>query len=201
MRSNYTTSFTSVEDRFQFSKKGIFWCRKKHQNAYIAVYIAVCTLIFIGIWALDIVASLNLASIVYALVSDALKLISIIAYPLFLVGGVRSILSGDQYYFNANEEKMLITCPKKNFRDDIYYKNVLNVEYQERKGAKKIRGYNVTIYCKDGIRTYEFLFPAKVTTARHPDMTPFRILEERAGILEKPEFLAGKRIDNAGFIG
>lgn len=200
MHSNYTTSYSAVDDRFQYSKKGIFWCRKKHQNAYIAVYIAVCTLIFIGIWALDIVASLNLASIVYSIVFDALKLVSLIAYPLFLIGGVRMILSGDQYNFNANEEKMLITCPKKNFRSDIYYANVLNVEYKEINGATKVKGYNVTVYCKDGIKTFDFLFPSK-TTIRHPDMTPFRMIEERAGLLEKPEFLAGQRIDNAGFIG
>lgn len=200
MRSNYTTSFTSVDDRFIFSKKGIFWCRKKYQNVYVTIYIVVCTIIVLGIWTLDIMVAPNLASIVYSFVLDALKLVSIIAYPLFLVGGVRSIRSGDLYNFNATEEKMLIICPKKNFRDDIFYANILNVEYTERKGTSKILGYDVTIYCKDGIRTYEFLFPSKATT-RHPDMTPFRILEERAGLLEKPEFMAGKRIDNAGFTG
>lgn len=196
-RSNYTTSYSAIDDRFSFSRKGIFWCRKKHETGYVAAYIAICTVVTVIIWAFSIKAEPHLAGILYTLIFDVLKLASVIAYPLLLVGGVRTILAGDIYNYTANEEKMLITCPKKDYRTDIFYSDVLNVEYKERQGVKKIKGYDVTVYCRDMIRTFAFVFPSKAVV-RHPDMTPFRILEERSGLLEKPEFIAGQRIDNAG---
>ena len=53
----------------------------------------------------------------------------------------------------------------------------------------------MTILCRDGYNfKFEFLFPQNMQI-KSKDMTPFVIIEERAGLLEKPEFFAGRRID------
>ena len=201
MRSNYTTSFSAVDDRFGFSRKGIFLCRKKNEGVKIMLYILIVVVITAIIWGVSIHAEPNAASMLFTLVFDALKIASVIAVPLFLVGGIRVIRNGDTYDFKADNVKMLITCPKIDYRADIFYERLLNVEYVPRTTSSgKIRGYDVTVYCTDGRFEYEFLFPSQAAV-RHPDMTPFRMLEEQAGLLERPEYIAGQRIDNAGFLG
>ena len=199
MRSKYTTSFSAVDDRFDFSRRGVFWCKRKLESLYLVMWSAIVILVTAIIWTVSIYADANFASIVFTLVFDALKLVSIIASPLLLIGGLRVIRSGILYDFTANNEKMLITCPKEDYRADIYYANVLNVEYKERHRFGKISGYNITVNCSDGVYTFEFVFPSKATI-RHPDMTPFRMLEEQAGLLDRPEYVAGRRIDNANLM-
>lgn len=200
MRSQYS-SFTSVEDRFNYKRKGVFRCRYKREAMYTAIYIAVVVIVLIVVLSAGTQADSNMASVIFTLAFDTLKVTSFVWFPLALIGGTRVILSGAEYSFTADEEKMLIVCPKENIRADIYYNNVLNVEYQERLTfvRKKLKGYLVTIYCKDGIKTFDFVFPySSGTVALTKDLTPFRIIEERAGFLEKPEFIAGKRVDNVG---
>ena len=58
--SNYTTSYSAIDDRFSFSRKGIFWCRKKHETGYVAAYIAICTVVTVIIWAFSIKAEPSL---------------------------------------------------------------------------------------------------------------------------------------------
>ena len=174
-------------------------CRNKKEAFHTFLAITIIFVVTVIIWVIDIRMQLNAASIIYGIVLDALKLATIPMAPLLSVAVTRVIRSGILYNYTANEEKMLITCPKLDLRADIYYKNVLHVEYENIMFLGKIRGYNVTIYSKDGTFTFNYLFPAK-DTIRTPDITPFRIIEERAGLLEKPEFYTGKRIDNAGMI-
>lgn len=196
--SNSMSSFTAVDDRFNYKRKGIFWCRMQNESAYIAFTVFAVVIITLFIWGFCIFAEGNAASIIYTLIFDALKLISIIASPLILIGTIRSLRSGDQYSFTADEEKMLIVCPKRDFRADIYYKNVQYVIYEDILHNAKLRGYHVSIICRD-TEKYEFhyLFPYK-SENRSKDITPFRIIEERAGLLSRPEFIAGQRIDNIG---
>lgn len=197
MRSSYTTSLSAVDDRFEYSRRGIFRCRNPYEVPYIIMTVVIIVLCLSIIFAVSIQASANLASVLFTLIFDALKIVSPIASVFILVGMIRMILSGDQYTFYADEQKMLIVCPKRDVRADIYYSEVLNVEYIERKRFSKLVGYDVSIYCKGGIHTFKFLFPYKAYK-KNKDLTPFVIIEERAGLLERPEFLAGKRIDNAG---
>ena len=192
MRSSYTTSLSAVDDRFEYSRRGIFRCRNPYEVPYIIMTVVIIVLCLSIIFAVSIQASANLASVLFTL-----KIVSPIASVFILVGMIRMILSGDQYTFYADEQKMLIVCPKRDVRADIYYSEVLNVEYIERKRFSKLVGYDVSIYCKGGIHTFKFLFPYKAYK-KNKDLTPFVIIEERAGLLERPEFLAGKRIDNAG---
>lgn len=201
MRSNYTTSFSAVDDRFEFSRKGIFLCRKKHEAMIIMLYSLAIAAVTAIIWSVSIFAEANAASVIYTLVFDALKIVSVFAAPLFLIGGIRVIRSGETYNYKADSVKMLITCPKADHRADIFYERLISVDYKPRTSfSGKITGFDVNVNCTDGIFFYRFLFPTEVKI-RHPDMTPFRMLEEQAGLLEKPEYLAGKRIDNAGFLG
>lgn len=198
MRTTYSTSFSAVDDRFGFGKSGIFWCKYKNETARITAAIAVVIIITVAIWAVSINASANAASLLYTFVFNVLKIATIPCAPLAIGGLTKMIRSGRKYSYKATEEKMLITCPEEDFREDIFYNNVSSITYQNFGDPEKPRGLNVTIYFKDGNESkYCFLFPA-YTKVRHPDMTPFRIIEEQAGLLEKPEFLMGKRIDNAG---
>ena len=197
MRSQYTTSLSAVDDRFEYSRRGIFRCRNPYEIPYTIMTIIIIVLCLSIIYAVSIHASANLASVLITLIFDILKIVSPIASVLILVGMIRVILSGDQYNFVADEQKMLIVCPKRDVRADIYYSDVLNVEYTEKKRFSKLIGYDVNIYCKGGIHTFRFLFPYRAYK-KNKDLTPFIIIEERAGLLERPEFLAGKRIDNAG---
>ena len=188
---------SAIDDRFEYSRRGIFRCRNPYETPYIImtfVIIALCNAI---IFAVSIYASGNLASVLFTIIFDALKVISPFASFFILIGMIRMILSGDQYNFIADEQKMLIVCPKRDVRADIYYSDVLNVEYIEKKRFSKLIGYNVNIYCKGGMSTFKFLFPYRASK-KSKDLTPFVIIEERSGLLERPEFLAGRRIDNAG---
>ena len=200
MSSGYTT-YSSVDDRFNYTRKGVFRCRYKSEKIYIAVWIAILTVILTVSGYFTYVNFDSLASTVYSFIFGIINHSSIIWFPLCAVGGVRVIRSGTEYSFTANEEKMLIVCPRENFRTDIFYKDVRNVEYKDKLSffKKRLRGYFVTVYCDDGIRTFDFIFPySSGTVSLTKDLTPFRIIEERAGLLEKPEFIAGQRIDNIG---
>ena len=91
---------------------------------------------------------------------------------------------------------MLITYPKKDMRVDIIYENVRFVTYEDITSFGKLRGYSVTVTCSDGTYHFDYLFPKHCST-KDKNVTPFHIVEERCNFVAKPEYLAGKRIDDA----
>ncbi len=195
MRAGQITSFSAIDDRFDYSRKGIFRCKYRNENAYVALVILGVVLVTMFIWGFSMFADANLASVVFTLIFDVLKIASVIAAPLSLVALIRMVRSGQEYRFNAGKEKMLITCPAANHRSDIFYDNVSAVQYYPFNTASNPRGYNVIISCKDGSSfSYCYLFPPNCPH-KDPDITPFRIIEEHVGLIERPEYIAGQRID------
>ena len=198
MRSGSITGFTAVDDRFGFSRKGIFNCRIKHEYPICIALTVVTGLIWSSLFGYAFGARVTLQNSLFMSVFGLIIYALLIVIPFIFIGTIRTILSGETYSYIINEEKMLITCPRKDLRVDILVKNVLSVEYRKITLFGKNRGYSVTIYCKDGEKEFDFLFPQRAIKT-DIDMTPFRLLEERAGLIERPEFLAGKRIDDGQF--
>ncbi len=189
MRTTYTTSFSPVDDRFEFSRKGSFRCRNDLEVLYSVITVLAAIAFLVLVFSIY-PPSMSLAYYVFGI----LRIFAPPACVLACIAIIRVILMGYEYKFTANEEKMLIVCPKIDLRCDIYYDKVKNVAYDEYRMFGKIRGYHVTVTCTDQTFRFDFVFPSKCI--RHEDYTPFRILEERSGLLEKPEYIAGQRIDN-----
>ena len=195
MEQSYTTSYSTNEDRFGFVRKGTFKCRLRNEKLVLFIIIGISFIIE----SLEIFSSLSkslLGNSLSGVLFDYIIFIGIFVIPVACITAIRIARSGEEYRFTATEEKMLITCAKHDIRDDIYYDNVASVEYSNIFSATgKIRGYNVVISCRDGFRfSYDFLFRENMQI-RSKDMTPFVIIEERAGLLDKPEFFAGRRVD------
>ena len=144
------------------------------------------------IFALDTSTS-SLAGIIFSFV----KVGSAVASPFILIAGIRVIYSGAQFRYTADDQKMLIVCPRENYRSDIFYNTVVGVNYEDMMFFSKKRGFHITVFCTYGEYHFEYLFPYKCAeNAKTPDLTPFRLLEERAGLITPPEYYMGKRIDN-----
>ena len=195
MEQSYTTSYSTNEDRFGFSRKGSFHCRLKNEKTVILAIIAASVLLAL-LLIIYLLKSQLFGGGLTAAFWEYVALLLLIATPFVCITLIRVARSGEEYRYNANEEKMLITCAKHDIRVDVYYANVAGVDYFPIKTASgNFRGYTVTILCRDGYNfKFEFLFPQNMQI-KSKDMTPFVIIEERAGLLEKPEFFAGRRID------
>ncbi|MBQ9383095.1 MAG: hypothetical protein IJT87_02540 [Ruminiclostridium sp.] len=204
MRTKYTTSYSSVDDRFGFSRKGIFRCRIRSELLLIITVTVVS--FFLEFYMLDgifgfadlshpiLTMNNTLSGTVFGLLFEAGALV----LPFVYVGVIRTVLSGEEYSFTADERKMLIICPRRDFRADIFYEDVQNVTYSDIVLMNKHRGYSVDIICGAGTFHFDFLFPYKAQK-KDKEMTPFVIIEERSGLLEKPEFYMGRRIDDDYF--
>ena len=187
------TSFSPIDDRFDYSRKGIFFCRYNHENSYIRAFVLGIVLVVSLVLYLTSFPERGITGAAAFLIQTGV----LAASPFLLIGGIRAIRSGVTYNYTANEEKMLIVCPRENFRADIFYNTVENVTYEEIKYFSKVRGLHVTVFCTHGKYFFEFLFGYNTPeTAKTPDMTPFRYIEERAGLIAPPEYSAWSRIDN-----
>lgn len=195
MEKSYTTSYSVNDDRFGFSRKGTFHCRLKNEITVIIIIIA-ASLLFAFILLLYLLKTQLFGGGLTAALWDYVVILLLIATPIACITLIRVARSGEEYRFTANEEKMLITCAKHDIRADIYYANVAGVDYFPIKNMSgNLIGYTVTMLCRDGYNfKFDFLFPQNMQI-KSKDMTPFVIIEERAGLLEKPEFFAGRRID------
>ncbi len=197
MRTKYNSSYSSVDDRFDFSRKGVFRCRIDSEVLLVIISTAV---LLVGEFALLCVVRTNvsinnvLSFSLFGLLAEA----GIFILPFIFIGVVKTIFSGETYSFTADERKMLITCPRHDFRADIYYEDVQSVTYNDLMLLGKLRGYSVDIVCGSDSYKFDFLFPYKATR-KNKEMTPFVIIEERSGLLEKPEFFMGRRIDDDYF--
>ncbi len=195
MEQSYTTSYSTNEDRFGFTRKGTFHCRLKNEKVVLLAIIAasaIVELILVLYTLSEPIFGRSLTSTFW----DYVIILCCVAVPIVCITMFRIAKSGEEYRFTANEEKMLITCAKHDLRTDVYYANVAGVDYFPIKSMSgNFRGYTVTIMCRDGYNfKFDFLFPQNMQI-KSKDMTPFVIIEERAGLLEKPEFFAGRRID------
>ena len=197
MRLDYTPSFSPVDDRFDYARKGIFRCKMKNE------FIIVLAVLFVSgsVWLLmlfDVLTTqITMQNALSAPLFEIFMFAGLIAIPFLSIGIVRTVLSGDEYSFTADMTKMLIVCPKRGMRCDVFYSDVIRVDYKEINLFSKLRGYDVTILCRSGDIKFSFLFPYKAYT-KNKELTPFRIIEEKAGIITQPEYIAGRRIDDAG---
>ncbi len=187
------TSFSPIDDRFDHNRKGIFFCKYNHEGLYLILYSVGIGLVVSLVLFLTNLPDRGLTGAAAFLMQTVVLVVS----PLLLIGGIRAIRSGVTYNYTANEEKMLIVCPRENFRADIFYNTVENVTYEEIKYFSKIRGLHVTVFCTHGKYIFEFLFGYNTPeTSKTPDLTPFRYIEERAGLIAPPEYSAWSRLDN-----
>ena len=194
MKAGQITSFSPVDDRFEYTRKGIYRGMINNESIIVIAVSAAVVLILSGLLTFLFGSEITINNSLAATVFDFVGYICIIALPFVYIGALRTILSGEQYSFTADKTKMLIVCPRKNFRADIFYEDVRRVEYSDILLFRKHRGYNITVVCTSGEQIFTYLFPYK-THKKDRDMTPFRIIEERAGLLEKTEYVAGRRID------
>ena len=186
------TSFSPIDDRFDHHRKGIFNCTFKHQKLYLVLFPLGMAIILGLIFAVDTSTS-NLAGIIYSFIRIGAMIVS----PFILIAGIRIILSGAQFSYTADDQKMLIVCPRENYRADIFYNTVVSVSYEDMKRFSRKTGFHVTVFCTYGEYHFEYLFPYKVSeNAKTPEITPFRLLEERAGLITPPEYYMGKGLDN-----
>ncbi len=187
------TSYSPIDDRFSHNKKGIFFCKFNHEILYIGLFSGGIILVLILLFLLTSLPKRGLTGAAGAFIEISAAIIS----PFLLIGGIRTIRSGVTYNYTADEEKMLIVCPRENFRVDIFYNTVENVTYEEIRYLSKVRGLHVTVYCTHGIYVFELLFGYRTPeNLKTPELTPFRYIEERAGLVTPPVYSAWSRIDN-----
>ncbi len=174
--SAYTADLSRSQKK-EFETHGFFRCAYSTEKFYMILIICVCfacmsaVSAFMVSWMTDSSQALFIALAI--LVCDVI--LAAVAIVL-----LRLVLYGREYSYSADESKMTICGEAK--RMDIYYSNVISVQYEELMLFRLKRGFRVTIITKKSQIVFNMIyrrFDARMT----PDSTPFRILEEHAGLL------------------
>lgn len=193
------TSFTPLdhEERFGFHTKGTF------RNAYMherAILMASALIILVIVWALSTFANHLYASIIRSSVGGVVLVVRTITHIIIILIGLffyiyvfKMISSGKLLCYEANEEKIIISKGYNPSAYDvlyvIYYKDVTSVKYDPIYFRNERRGFNVEIICKGETIEFTYLYLSIMKDlAEDPDTSFFHIIEERAGLCEKPEF-------------
>lgn len=121
-------------------------------------------------------------------VGDAMELISLGLEGAFYIGRTIIIIirTGKGYQYEVYEKEFHIHREgRKPYQDVIYYCDVLSVQYEPMYFLfdKRVRGYEVTVITKYRRIVFKYVFGEnKVYT--QPEDTPFRIIEEQAGLVK-----------------
>ncbi len=195
------TSFTPNTERFGFSTKGTFRCAHSWSRLFVIIGVLIIiglAVTFFSLWAgledyfgytvkittyiakpLEYgVQALAMAIVLYT------DLLCIAAY----IAVTTIIRSGQAYTFFANEEYFDI-CPPDNGRHTIiYYDDVINVMYSERRFPLTAAGLDVTVVTKKERFDFRFIHTPQSKNIGGITETPFNIIMERAGLVSPPSF-------------
>ncbi len=170
------------DERFGFEAHGDFCCIRKNENFLI---------ILIGTIALLIPSVIT--AVVFSLQNHVSQLLlcastSILAFMVFGAVGIvllRLVMYGNEYTYSADEHKMTIWGGERTI--DIFYANVICVRYEPIMLLKTYqRGYRITVITKKSNLIYNMIY-RRFDATMSPETTPFRILEERSGLLNSTD--------------
>jgi len=211
------TSYGINNERFGFRAKGIFRCAYENQRLIIIIFpiiMAVLTVIWVVVFLItrDMVLNqtpVDLADIsvyqkakigvlmfgfdvaVYGVnVISLLVILCLIGITLLSYCIVLGILrSGKVYSFNANDRYFEIQTPDKNSPSVVInYDDVIMVYGEERKFLFAEHGLDITIQTKTKIYLFRYVHTPE-SRIKGLSETPFNILMEKAGLVQKPDFL------------
>lgn len=211
------TSYGINNERFGFKAKGAFRCAYENQRSVIIVFpiiIAVLAIAWVVIFVVtrDMVANqtpVNLAEIsvyqkakigvlmfgfdtaVYGTnviaLAAILCLIGITLISYCIVLGM--LRAGRIYSFNANDNYFEIQTPDKNAPSIVIkYDDVVMVYGEERKFIFAEHGLDITIQTKGKNYFLRYIHTPE-SRIKGLSETPFNILMEKAGLVEKADFL------------
>ncbi len=172
---------SDMDERFGFETHGSFRCAYGSEKLCI---IFIC-----------VIASLCLSAIFGFLMSmtnasEALFSAIALLVAIAVIGGIGTVLIavvlyGREYYYSADEAKMTIIGENKTL--DIFYTNVISVRYYPLMlFGHKQRGFRVAVTTNKSTLIFNMVyrrFDARMT----PATTPFRLLEERAGLVTQQD--------------
>ncbi len=183
--SDYTVEAAravTYDERFGYESRGQFQCIRKNENLFIILIGTICLLI-----------PCIVTAVVFSLKDHVSQLLlcastSILAFVIFISLGIvliRLVMFGNEYSYSADEQKMTIWGGERTV--DIFYSNVVCVRYEPIMLLKtKQRGFRVTVITKKSTLIYNMVY-RRFDATMTPATTPFRLLEERAGLLKAPD--------------
>jgi len=185
-----------VDDRFDFSAKGIFYCSMSTERTIIIVLIVSAVIIAV-LWYNVLFDQLRwyfdkggtavgvdtARTIGYVYVFSMVFLIVVICCI------IRFILYGNKYYYSADSKHFSFRSEKAHIpKTDIFYDDVITVRYDEMYlFGIWFRGYTVTVTTRSlGAIRFDYLFN-KSSPDKTPRCTPFSIIEERVAMITENE--------------
>ncbi len=170
------SSYSKNEDRFEFRTVGTFRCANKNEMLLCAVILP--PLFILLTLAATMIAGLTILGM------DVLAFILLMVVVVMIVITVfRCITGGVEYHYKADSQRFTVISPKG--EETVFvYSDVKGVYYKEKHLFTKERGYTVTIFTTDDMVVYEYIY-SKNKLLRDTTGTPFYIIEERAGLVDR----------------
>ncbi len=205
MAYHHHRSYISQNDeRFSFQTKGTFKVSLGLEYPFMAVVSLlalagiIATIVFVpylfpeadekGKWIWGTISSNQSFMLMAALV----ELIIISAVVILYLLLIRIILNGKHARYSADSYRFSVVVDKE--QDVFLYKDVTAVIYDPIRFVNKIRGYVVQVRTVQSRTPYTYrVLLSKMVTSPNPDVTPFLILEERAGLRDAGSSTVFKR--------
>lgn len=166
-------------------ERGTLYLQAK--NEFIKSFI-IMAVVMIGSVVLFKIISNSMGDEPREAVGDVMELISLWLEGAFYIGWTIIIIirTGKGYQYEVFEKEFHIHREgRKPYQDVIYYCDVLSVRYEPMYFLfdKRVRGYEVTVVTKYRSIVFKYVFGNNKVFNQAKD-TPFRIIEERAGLVQ-----------------
>lgn len=205
------TSFSPNDERFGFSVRGNFRCAyDSDRSIIIGCLIALGTLIVLFIIQLVYYFNLfdekgaikggiidlspakpkmnnNFINFAASNIAISMSLFLIAACILAFVIIIAFLNGGRSYKFHANETGFTVIYPRNGKEELFLYNKVIGISTEERRFIFLRRGIDVIIKTKNYSKRYR-LIHTPASRANGISETPFNIIRERIGLVNRPEF-------------
>ena len=186
------TSYSRNDERFPYATSGSFYCKRRNEDRNTVIIIFASAFLLALSWFFWWWASWG---VIISVIIMMVYTVAIVLLNVYVLTYYR--LCGEEYTYKADSDKFIITAPKGTARITVIkYADVENVLYCPTYYKKnKQRGYDVIIKTKTATYKYEYIFSffKQVNTKKkvHKDTRelPFFIIEERSGLVKKPDLL------------
>ncbi len=173
---------SDYDERFGFETSGSFYCAYSTEKFYIVLIsllaIGGCVGIYFGLMA-------SFPKDQEVAIFLALALLVCWAICLFVCYiAFRLVIKGSQYHYKADEAKLTVFHGSQT--QDFFYMNIMNVRYEPLMLIKKQRGFLITVVTRKGTHIFKYIYN-NYNAHMTPENTPFYILEERAGLIQKAD--------------
>lgn len=200
------TSFSPNDERFGFSTKGSFRCAYENQRLIIIGFFIALSVLVVGA-VITLIAAYNMVTtppkieefdgdiwgfdraiygsyVIAVAAMICLILMTLIAFAITLT----VLHAGQIHEFKANETYFEIIPPDPTIPHIIiYYDDVIMVYAEERKFLLTEHGLDVTVRTKKGNLFFRYVHTTESKLKGLSD-TPFNIIQERAGLVSRPDF-------------